>query len=206
VPINAKGGWGFKTALVPVSQTQAGINVVQTDVGVAIVVQAAGPIRLSKLMYRADLAPDVPAGSVSSPTRFRVVVLVGTQVPQSVSAWQAQDFGATATHPEIATRSPLQVEFDAWLDFGAGDAGLNELAFVDFSDAGPYCPAGGAMVILFVPVIDSQMDQSIIPANGTFANAQMTIAAYGLGEGGSPQGGSDGAQSGRSLPRYDVSL
>jgi hypothetical protein len=204
MPANSRSGWGFITALVGAAKTVGGVNVVQPNVGVATVIQAVGRIRLSKLLFRVDLAPDVAAGTVVAPTQFRVVVLQGTSLPVDVSPWQNSAYGNASAHPEIpAQNSAMEVLFDHWLDVLV-DPGLNQPAFFDFADAGPAVGPGMAIVVLLVPMITT-MSQLIVPTNGTFANVQLTLGVFGLGDTTNPQGGVNNyGNRDASLPRYDV--
>jgi hypothetical protein len=201
--IAARNGWGWISNLVTVAKTVAGVNVVQTNAGVGAAIQTTGRIRLTKLCYRVDLAPDVAAGSVSSPTQYRLVVLSGANIPPDVGAWQQSGFGNASAHPEIPGASPLEVLFDLWLEFAANDPGLNQLATIDFADAGPSV-AGGQQMIAFLVPMNTTMTQAVVPADGTVSNAQLTLGIYGRGDDGNIEGGNAGQFSGASLPRYDV--
>jgi hypothetical protein len=204
MPANSRSGWGFITALVGAAKTVGGAWTVQSDVGVATVVQAVGRIRLSKLLFRVDLAPDVAAGTVVAPTQFRVVVLQGTSLPGNVSPWQNSAYGNASAHPEIpAQNSAMEVLFDHWLDVTV-DPGLNQPAFFDFADAGPSVGAGMALIVLLLPM-KTTMGQVPLPADGTFANVQLTLGVFGLGDTTNPQGGANNyGNRDASLPRYDV--
>jgi hypothetical protein len=204
MPVSSRNGWGFKSAFAPVTASAVGpVNTVLGNVGVAIQIVAGSAIRLTKLAYRVDLAPDVAPGTVIAPVRWRTIVLLG-QLPQDVSIFQAQAFGGAAAHPEIPKNlsdgTPIPTLWDIWSDFSAGDPGLNRLAEVDFSDAGPSVSQGETLTILLTPIIDT-LSNALAGA----ANALMTIAAYGTGEGADAPGASGGGSSDyRSIPRYDV--
>ncbi len=203
MPVSLKNGWGLMSAFLPVSSVVAGANKVTSNVGTAIqVIAGAGPVRLTKIAYRVDLAPDVVVGTVDSPTRWRVVVLAG-QLPQDISSFQSQAFGA-GSHPEIpqniSSGAPLPVLYDIWLDFAANDPGLNELAEIDFADAGPTVASGDTLTILIAPILDANINQALL---GT-SNAMMTLVAYGTGVSQNPTGGAGTGEAGsRSLPRFD---
>ncbi len=191
----------MQAVLLQVSSVVAGANAVIGNVGVAIsVVAGNAPIRLTKLSWRVDLAPDVAAGTVSAPTRWRVFVVVG-QLPQDLTSLQTQAY-PTGSHPEIpantAAGSPLPMYWDVWLDFTAGDAGLNELVSEFWSDSGPTASQGETLNCVIVPVIDAQMDQSVIGSS----NAQIVLAASGLAMSPGQAGGN--ASGSKSLPRWDV--
>lgn len=203
MPVSSRNGWGFKSAFAPVTKSAAGpVNTVLPNVGVAIQIVASAAIRITKLAFRVDLAPDVAAGSVISPVRWRTIILLG-QLPQDVSAFQAQAFGGAAAHPEIPKNlsdgTPIPTLWDIWSDFSAGDPGLNRLAEIDFSDAGPSVAEGETMSILLTPILDTLSN-----ALAGDANALMTLGAYGTGQGANAPGASGGGQEYGSLPRFDV--
>lgn len=206
MPVSLKNGWGLMSAFLPVSANVGGVNKVTGNVGTAIqVIAGGGPIRLTKFAYRVDLAPDVVVGTVDSPTRWRVVVLAG-QLPQDISSFQSQAFGA-GSHPEIpqniSSGAPLPVLYDIWLDFAANDPGLNGLAEIDFADGGPAVAAGDTLTILLTPILDQNIGQALL---GT-SNAMMTLLAYGTGVSQNATGGAGTGDTGsRSLPRFDSRL
>jgi hypothetical protein len=162
---------------------------------------AATAIRLVKLGWRVDLAPDVPVASVNSPTLWRVVVFRG-QLPQDITQLQLQAFpsGAASGIPAVTEQNAaVSIIHDEWLNFANGDPGLNSLAFREFADAGPAVPANETMTILITPIIDANLGQGLVGA----ANAQITIEAFGTGDVGSSSGaGNSGGLA--SLPRFDV--
>jgi len=195
----------MQTQFLPVTSSVAGpINKVLTNVGVCLsVVAGTAPIRLAKLSYRVDLAPDQPVGTVNAPVRWRVMVMTGT-LPPDVSQYQAQAFPLGA-HPEIpsvtAALSANPILFDLWLDFSAGDAGLNEVASQDFADAGPRVVNGGTLNLIVVPIIDANLGQTLLGV----CNAQVMISGFGLVDTNpSPSGDAYGTKSQSSLPRYDI--
>lgn len=201
--VSSRNGWGFKSAFAPVTNSAAGpVNTVLGNVGVAIQIVAASAIRLTKLAFRVDLAPDVAVGTVIAPVRWRTIVLLG-QLPQDCTIFQLQAFPAGA-HPEIPKNlsdgTPIPTLWDVWSDFSAGDPGLNRLAEIDFSDAGPSVSQGETLSILLVPIID--VLSNALAGN---ANALMTIGAFGTGLGANAPGASGGgSQDLKSMPRYDV--
>lgn len=206
--VSARNGWGMQTAFNPVTSSVAGpINTVLGNVGVAVSIVASGaPMRLSKIFWRVDLAPDVPAGTVNVPVRWRLLVMAG-QLPQDVTAFQRQAYAGGA-HPEIPDQTsgetPNPLLWDEWLDFAAGDPGLNQIAERDFADAGPGVAQGEFMSVLLTPIIDANIPQILLGV----ANASMVLGAYGLGvaSGAAASGGIGGSGGSRSMPRFDVAL
>lgn len=200
--LSNKNGWGMQAALLPVTKVVGGVNTVVSNVGVALsIVAGNAAIRLTKLSWRVDLAPDVPAGTVNVPTRWRVLV-IGGPLPPDVSLYQLQAY-PTGAHPEIpattAAQSANPILWDEWLDFSAGDPGLNSLASVDWADAGPRVSSTETLNCLLIPILDANILQALIGA----ANAQMVIVASGTAD--SNAGGVSGANREQSsLPRYDV--
>lgn len=203
--ISTRNGWGMKAALIQAQKVAAGANVVNTNLGAgASIVAGSGPLRLTKVAWRVDIAPDVAVGVASGPTRWRLVVARGT-LPPDVSAFQTQAFAA-GSHPEIPQNidagAPLEILFDLWLDFSANDPGLNQLAFYDFADAGPTIFGGDTMLVFLVPIVDAQLSQAIV----SNSNALVTVGAWGVGVTVNPQGGTGNPQSSSqpSMPRYDA--
>lgn len=204
--VSTKNGWGIHTALQTVSSVVGGVNVVTGNVGCAIVVQAGGgPIRLTSLGWRVDLAPDVAFGTAAGPVRWRVCVFTTAQIPTDVTALQAQGY-ANGNAPGIPLApgdlSSVPMLHDLWLDFSAGDPGLNVMAQQTFPDAGPSADQTSSLIILLTPILDANLAQAPIAA----CNAQMTLSCFGTGVTVAPNGGviGSGPQSGRSLPRFDV--
>jgi hypothetical protein len=204
--LSSGNGWGFQSNQFQAVAVVAGVNAVIANIGVARSIVAGGPIRLVKLGYRIDLAPDVPAGSAASPIYWRVLVVSGT-LPSDLTAFQLQAFPAGA-HPEIPTNiagtAPLPVLFDLWLDLSNGDPGLNELAEIEFADSGPSVAAGETLNVLVIPILDSTI-AALGPIGAS--NVIVTVEAFGTGVTVNPQGsagGYDGQNGARSLPRYDV--
>lgn len=206
--ISSKNGWGVQSALQAVTQVVAGVQSVIPNVGVGLqIVASSGPIRLSKLLWRVDLAPDIAAGTGISPVRWRIVVLGGA-IPVDVSAFQKQAFvnGARPEIPSyISNGTPVPVLYDAWLDFSTPvpSPGLNGLASEEFADSGPAVAGGSGNVLsaLLVPILDGNLPQAPLLA----VNALMTIAAYGLGASAGVLGAGR-ASDYPSIPRYDVNL
>jgi hypothetical protein len=207
--LSIKTGWGMQAAMLAVTKSLAGpVNSVLPNVGVALSITAGNaPMRLTKLSYRVDLAPDVVAGTVNVPTRWRVLVIAGT-LPQDMSVYQAQAY-PTGAHPEIpfvtAAQSPNPILWDLWLDFSAGDPGLNKIATEEWADAGPRVIGGDVLNCIVIPIIDANIPQVLLGA----ANAQIVVAASGMADIGpngnsSTTGGSSHDQA--SLPRYDVGV
>jgi hypothetical protein len=202
--LSTKAGFGVQTALFPVTTSVAGpINTVIRNVGVAIQnVAGASPMRITKLSWRVDLAPDVPAGTVNVPVRWRLFICSGI-IPQDIGVYQQQAF-PTGSHPEVpantAASTPNPLLWDAWLDFSAGDPGLNRLASEDWADSGPTVAGGETVSAILCPILDSTMPNVLLGA----ANAQVTLALSGMSfaQPVGAAGGDFGAS--RSLPRYDV--
>lgn len=204
MPVSSKNGWGVQNFFGPVTKVSGGVNVVLSNVGAAIqVISGTGPLRLTKLAYRIDLAPDVPVGAASSPVLWRVCVVEG-QLPADISAFQKQAF-PTGSHPEVpqnlAYATPQPTLFDLWLDFSAGDPGLNALATWDFADAGPTVTGTDFLTVLACPILDANLSAAPLGA----ANALISLMAWGTGAGVSPYGAAS-SDSNRSLPRYDISV
>lgn len=199
MPVSARNGWGFITQQFPVTKVAGGINVVVSNVGVAISVVAAGTVRLAQILYRVDLAPDVPVGTASVPVLWRLFVVIGT-LPPDLSAFQAQAFPA-GSHPEVplltAAGSPLQILHDEWLDFSNGDPGLNQIAQVQLPDGGPTVNKNDQLNVILMPIIDANLPAAPLGA----ANAVVSLAAWGTGAG-SLLGGIGAPDSAASLPRY----
>src|SRR5215813_13758496 len=108
--IPTRNGWGATSSLLPVT-TGAGVNAVIPNSGIGVAIIAGDwPIRLSELAWRVDVAPDVAAGAVVGPTRYRVVVFAATQFPVDVSVWQAQAFPA-GSHPEIPSAQGIAAPY-----------------------------------------------------------------------------------------------
>lgn len=202
MPPLSSSGWGSWAGFQPVTSSDAGpVNKVLGNVGLALQLQAgAGPIRISHLGWRVDLAPDVAVGTVNAPVRWRVCVL-NDQLPQDISAFQVQAYPNFA-HPEIPAKvGPLaspSVLFDRWLDFSNNDPGLNAVAVVDLADAGPSVASGRTMTVLLIPIIDANLGQTLLGV----CNALMYLEVYGTGV--SQAGNSAAPQADRSLPRWGV--
>lgn len=202
--LSTKSGWGMQAAFLPVTTSIAGpVNAVIRNVGVAISVVAGNvnPIRATKLSWRVDLAPDQPVGTVNAPTRWRVVLVSGI-IPADISAYQAQAY-PTGAHPELplntSATSPNPILYDLWLDFAAGDPGLNRLVSEDWADFGPQVNAGDTINAIICPIIDANLGQTLLGA----CSAQITLALSGGGF--QAAAGASGSTSGNaSLPRYDV--
>jgi hypothetical protein len=202
VPVSNRSSWGIHSLFNPVTSVVAGVNTVIRNVGVAI--QISGQVvRLTKLGWRVDIAPDVVAGTVVGPTTWRVVVF-NAPLPQDVGLLQQQAFAAGA-RPEIPNAvsgvgSPLAILHDEWLDFSKGSPGLNGLGTREFPDAGP--TVTDFLTVLLCPILDAQQSQAIVGA----ANAMMTIEAYGTAADGGAFGGAigSGAPTSPSLSRYDI--
>lgn len=205
MPVSSRNGWGVQTQFFPVTTSIAGpINAVIPNVGVAATI-VAGPqgSRLTKIAYRVDLAPDVAVGTVNVPTKWRLLVLAG-QLPPDITLYQTQAY-PTGAHPEIpmvtASGSAVPTLHDAWLDFAAGDEGLNRIANIVWSDSGPTVGGGEFMTILVTPIIDANLGQTLLGA----AKASVYLGCYGLGVSVAESSQLTGGPS-RSLPRYDVGL
>jgi len=203
--VSTRNGWGLQTAQFAVSQVVGGQNTVIPNVGVAVSVVPNGSVRLAKLLYRVDLAPDVAIGTVAVPVLWRLFAIPGT-LPPDLSAYQQQAF-AVGAHPEIPKlfggSSPQPLLLDVWLDFSAGDPGLNRLAPIEFPDAGP--STSETLNIVLMPIIDANF---LTTAPVGVAQAIATIMAFGTGVTVNPQGSSYGAggDGARSLPRFDVGI
>jgi len=205
MPVSSRNGWGVQTQFFPVTSSVAGpINAVLRNVGVAANI-VAGPqgSRLTKISYRVDLAPDVAVGTVNVPSKWRLLVLAG-DLPNDVGLYQEQAY-PTGAHPEIprvtASGTAVPTLHDEWLDFAAGDAGLNRIANVSWADSGPTVGGTEKMSILLIPIIDANLSQTLLGV----ANAQVYLGCYGLGVSVGESYQLTGGPS-RSLPRYDVSL
>lgn len=175
-----KNGFGVQSQLTPVTSVVAGANAVNSNVGCGIAVAAwQATARMSTLRWRVDLAPDVPGGSASVPVRWRVLVFRAQSLPGDVSGLQAQAYPA-GSHPELplvqGSAAPVEILHDEFLDFSQGDPGLNELASREWNDGGPSASGGNFLCALIVPIIDANMDQTVIGA----ANANIYIEAHGV--------------------------
>jgi hypothetical protein len=208
MPLSIANGWGFSSSQFAATTPVAGVNQVNRNVGAGRSIVAGGSLRLTKLQYRIDLAPDVAVGAAVSPVYWRVFVLSGI-LPADLSIFQAQAFAA-GSHPEIplvqaGIGTPLPILHDIWLDLSAGDPGLNRLAEVEFTDAGPTIGVGETLSVLVVPILDANLPAVAGPVIA--ANAIVSVSAFGTGVTVNPQGGSGGASDGaRSIPRFDVAL
>jgi hypothetical protein len=201
-----KNGWGIASAFMQVTNPVAGVNAVNRNVGVAVAMPPGqAGVRVSKLLWRVDLAPDVPVGTVVSPVRWRLIIFQN-QLPADISALQAQAFAPAGARLEIpkniGTGAPVSVWYDNYLDFGAGSPGLNALASEIFPDGGPSAGPTDFLTALLTPIIDS----TIAPAPLGAANALMTLAMYGTGAGAEAFGGVAGGaiRTEPSIPKWDT--
>lgn len=205
--VTQKSGWGTQAALIQVVDGSGTANVVMGNVGAGINVQTgAGPLRVTYIGYRVDLAPDTTVGSVVSPVRWRLVVFTGSKFPDDLSSLQVQAY-PTGSHPEIPSSAgpsaSVPVLFDLYLDFSAGDPGLNALASIPFPDGGPTAQGNDALNIALVPMFDANLPTTP-KAN---SNAFVTLIAFGTGIAQGQAGGQAGNQgTGKSIPRFDVSI
>jgi hypothetical protein len=128
------------------------------------------------------------------------MVMTGT-LPLDVTLYQTQAF-PTGFHPEIpqitAALSANPILWDVWLDFSAGDFGLNRIASFEWADSGPRVVAGDTLNLIVIPIIDANLGQTLLGA----CNAQIMVAGSGLAMADSGSAGGPVSQS--SLPRYDV--
>lgn len=199
---SVRGGFGVQSGQQQVTSVVLGANAVVPNAGVGVQIQALSPSRLTTLRWRVDLSPDVPAGTTSVPTKWRVVVFSAASFPGDISGLQSQAYPA-GSHPEIPAQigsgAPVTILHDEWLDFAQGDPGLNAIASRDWTGGGgPSAGDGNVLCVLLVPIIDANMDQSIIGAS----NAVMYLEAYGVEE----QSDAGNGSSAHSLPRYDVTV
>lgn len=202
MPVSTRSNWGIHSLFNPVTKVVAGVNTVIQNIGVAIAIQGQ-TVRLTKLAWRVDIAPDVAAGTVVGPVTWRVVVFQAP-LPPDIGLLQTQAF-ATGARPEIPNAAsgvgaPVNILHDEWLDFSKGSPGLNGLGTREFPDAGP--TVTDFLTVLLCPILDTQQSQAIVGA----ANAMMTIEAYGVGAGGEAFGGAPGsvAPDNPSLSRFDI--
>ena len=200
-----KNGWGTASAFSQVTIPVAGVNTVMRNVGIAIQIAPGAGVRISKLTWRVDLAPDVAVGTVVSPVRWRLVVFEAP-LPADIGLLQVQAFASPAARPDIPQNvgagAPVPIWYDDWLDFGAGAPGLNAIASRDFPDGGPSAGPTDFLTALLCPILDP----SIAPAPLGAANAMMTLGVYGTGAGPEAFGGSSGGPitTEPSMPRFDV--
>lgn len=206
MPVSSRNGWGAQTAFFPATQDSAGARTVLANVGIAAqIIAGKSPIQLAKISWRVDLAPDVAVGTVISPTRWRLVVFAG-QLPTDVSTFQAQRFPA-GSHPEIpaitSENAPVTILWDEWLDFAAGDPGLNAIASESWGDVGPGVGPKEVMTILLVPILDATLSQALPGAANALAYLAVAGGGVSVDQTLANGGGTGGS---RSLPRFDVSL
>jgi len=184
-PITTRPRWGAITAFLPVTTLVGGLNTVISNVGVAIqIYPGAWAQRVTQIGWRIDLAPDVTPFTLASPIRWRVFIGQG-QVPDDISAFQQQAFGAT-NPPGARLEIPflrggstsIAMLHDEWLDFGCGAPGLNKLFTRDFADGGPSVAANAFLCAILCPLIDAQFPITTSP-NPTPAFAQMTLEMWG---------------------------
>lgn len=198
-----QSGFGAWTGFGPVTNGAASPNnAVLGNVGIArSIISGGAPIRITHIGYRVDLAPDLAAGTVNVPLRWRLVVLAD-KLPSDITAFQQQAFAAGA-HPEIpadlAVSASPQILLDRWLDFGAGDPGLNQVAVIDLADAGPVVAGNGSTItVLLCPIIDANLSQTLPGA----ANALLYLEVFGRST--DAIGNSSAPTGTKSLPRWGV--
>jgi hypothetical protein len=205
--LSGRTGWGFLSSQIAVTQVVGGVsNVVLNNVGAALsIIAGAGALRLTKIAWRVDLAPDVAVGTVVVPVLWRVIVFSGS-LPPDITALQLQAF-PNGAHPEIPAKigigAPVPILHDLWLDFSAGDEGLNKLAERDFADGGPSVNALETMNVAVFPLQDANLSNAPLGV----ANVIISLGAWGTGVTVNPQGGNGALDGGsKSLPRYGVSI
>lgn len=199
-----KNGWGLTSAFQQVTLPAGGVNVVSRNVGIAIQIPPGAAIRVSKLAWRVDLAPDVAVGTVVAPVRWRLMV-VEAPVPSDIGLLQNQAFapsGARLDIPQnVGNGASVPVWWDEWLDFSAGAPGLNVIAERVFPDGGPSADPSSFLTAMLFPLLDT----TIAPAPLGAANAMMTLGLFGAGADAAAFGGSSGTSTTQpSLPRWDV--
>ena len=197
-----RSSWGIHSQFTAVTKVVAGVNTVIQNVGVAIQISGM-TVRLTKLGWRVDIAPDVVAGTVVGPVTWRLVVF-NAPLPQDIGILQLQAF-ATGARPEIpldvqGVGAPVSILHDEWLDLSKGSPGLNGLGTREFPDAGP--TVTDFLTILLCPILDAQQSQAIVGA----ANAMMTVEAWGTSATAGAFGGIPGAPAPTqpSMSRFDV--
>lgn len=205
MPVNQRTGWGVVAGLLNTSRVDAGVESVERNVGVAIAVKAppTNGVRLCRLEWRVDLAPNVAAGTVIAPDKYRLVVLQG-ELPQDITAYQ--NSAGYTNEPSIPTaiagNSSLPVLHDQYLDANVSFPGLDILASESFADMGPVVPGNETLTILLTPIITA-LSQTAVGIAASF----HYLAAWGRGEF-DPSGGisSSPGSKNASLPRFDVGL
>lgn len=202
--LNNQNGFGFAATFIPITKDAGGVRSVLPNVGAARQINAGGsPLRLTRLTYRVDLAPDVAVNTVNVPIYWRLMAFRG-DLPVDVSQYQAQAYPAGA-HPEIpanfqSAANPIML--DVWLDFSNDDPGLNQLAVIEFPDAGPDVAGNDSVTVILVPLIDQNFPQALPGA----ANAVIALGVWGTGIGADARNAMGSGGNSKSLPRYDVAI
>lgn len=209
--ISTNNRWGQTALFGQAGTVIAGANAVVGNFGLAIQISPSGGQRLTKLGWRVDLMPDIPAGTSVAPTVWRVVV-IAAQVPQDITILQTQAFPtAGLPRPEIpAVRgggAPFPILHDEWLNLAGAPPvngnGLNSLALREFPDAGPVVDAQSYLSVILCPIIDANF--ATLALNTIQPNAQLLLEAWGETATAAAFGGAPGAQSiqgAPSLPRF----
>lgn len=202
MPVSAASGWGFGSTLQAATQVIGGVESVVPNIGIGRQIIAGGaPIRITKLSFRVDIAPDVPSGTVIGPTAWRLIAFAGA-LPSDVTDYQRQGFplgGFPAIPRNISAGAANTVIWDEWLDFAAGDEGLNKLVSRDFTGSGPSVGDNQTMSIVLIPIL-----AALSQAHVGIANVMMTLGVFGEATAQNGANGNSLSGNERSLQRFAV--
>lgn len=195
----SRNGWGVTSGLFQVSQVNAGVESVLLNCGLAIQIPpSATPKRITHLRWRVDLAPDVAAGSVIVPDKWRLGIFRG-QLPGDITSFQASR--NYVNEPSIPDVTALEVLHDNYLDASVSFPGLDVMSEKGWSDGGPTVDAGDWLSILLCP-LNVALAQSAVG----IANAFAYLEAYGTTSQASQQYGNGDSSDFKSLPRWGVGM